>query len=60
MNPTIELRERRTGEFLTSMPLYEFLKTLHTQTPAADEFRFEDLLIVIDGEELLPTACGHA
>jgi hypothetical protein len=60
MNPTIECRERRTGLILIQMPLYEFLKALHTQTPAADEFAFEDLEIAVDGEPLLPTVQGHA
>jgi hypothetical protein len=60
MNPIIQCRERRTGLTLLQMPLYDFLKALHTATPAADEFRFEDIQIVIDGEELLPTAGGNA
>jgi hypothetical protein len=60
MNHLIECRERRTGLVLIQMPLYEFLKTLHTQTPAADEFRFEDLQIAIDGEELVPMPGGNA
>jgi hypothetical protein len=30
------------------------------QTPAADEFRFEDLQIAIDGEELVPMPGGNA
>jgi hypothetical protein len=42
------------------MPLYEFLKAQHMQTPAADEFRFEDLQIAIDGEELVPMPGGNA
>jgi len=60
MNPTIEIRERHTGEVLHRMPLYEFLGGLHTCTPAAGDFAFEDLQILLDGEELLPCACGHA
>ena len=60
MNPTIEIRERQTGEVLHRMPLYEFLGALHTCTPAADEFKFDDLQILLDGEEILPSACGHA
>ena len=60
MNPTIEIRERQTGEVLHRMPLYDFLRALHTCTPASDEFRFDELLISLDGEEVLPSACGHA
>jgi hypothetical protein len=60
MNPTIEIRARYSGEVLHRMPLYEFLGALHTCTPAADEFAFKDLQILLDGEELLPAACGHA
>jgi hypothetical protein len=60
MNPNIEIRERHTGEVLHRMPLYEFLAGLHTCTPAANEFRFDDLQILLDGEEVLPSACGHA
>lgn len=60
MNRTIEIREWRSGEILISMTLYEFLATLHTRLPDADEYAFNDLQILIDGEELLPCACGHA
>jgi hypothetical protein len=60
VNPVIEFRARHTGDVLTKMPLHEFLRVLHTQSPAADEFAFEDLTILLDGEEVLPSACGHA
>lgn len=60
MTPTIEIRERRTGEVLHSSPLYEFLGALHTRLPASDEYQFEELQILLDGEELLPEPCGHA
>lgn len=60
MTPTIEVRERRTGNVLTSMPLYEFLSATHRSLPASDYFAFEDLEFLIDGEELLPEPGGHA
>lgn len=60
MTPVIEIRERQTGEVMHRMPLYEFLASLHTCTPAADEYAFEDLLILVDGEALTPSVCGHA
>lgn len=60
MNPTIEIRERYSGTVLTSMPLYEFLAALHTRLPAADEYPFDTLQILMDGEEVLPCACGNA
>jgi hypothetical protein len=56
----IEFRVRRTGEALLGMPLYDFLKTLHCNSPAADEFTFDEIQIEINGEELLPSECGHA
>jgi hypothetical protein len=59
--PLIEFRARRTGALLMPpMALYEFLRILHTQSPAGDEFGFDELRILIDGEELLPNECGHA
>ena len=60
MTPTIEIRERHTGEVFHRLPLYEFLGMLDTCTPAANEFKFDDLQILLDGEEVLPSACGHA
>jgi hypothetical protein len=56
----IEIRERYTGAVRACMPLYEFLAMLHTSTPTADEFSFTELQILIDGQELLPEAAGHA
>jgi hypothetical protein len=56
----IEFRVKRTGDSLLEVPLYDLLKSLHCQSPACDEFHFEELQIVLDGEELLPSACGHA
>lgn len=56
----IEVRERHTGELLLGMPLYDFLKVLHVSSKASEEFGFEELRILIDGEELLPSECGHA
>jgi hypothetical protein len=60
MNPTIEFRERHSGEVLIRMPLYDFLAALHTRLPAADEFAFEDLQILLDDQDLLPEPEGHA
>lgn len=70
MTPTIEVRERRTGEVLTSKPLYEFLGDAHAAfllqaeleagAPVTDYFSFDELEILIDGEELLPEPMGHA
>ena len=56
----IEFRVRRSDEVLTKMPLFDFLKALHCQSVAADEFTFDELRILIDGKELLPSECGHA
>jgi hypothetical protein len=56
----IEFRVRRSDEVLTKMPLFDFLRTLHCQSVAADEFRFDELRILIDGKELLPSECGNA
>jgi hypothetical protein len=60
MNPVIEIRERHSGQVIHRMPLYEFLGALHACTPTADEYRFDDLLILLDGEALTPIVCGHA
>jgi hypothetical protein len=59
-NPLIEFRERCTGAPLTCMPLYEFLAALHSRLPAAEDWPFEDLQILLDGEEVLPGSQGHA
>jgi hypothetical protein len=56
----IEFRVRRSDEVLTKMPLFDFLKVLHCQSVAADEFAFDELRILIDGKELFPSECGHA
>ena len=55
----IEIREWRNGQVLLGMPLYDFLRTLHCNSCAADEFSFDELEIVVDGKELLPSECGH-
>ena len=60
MNLIIEIRERMTGVVFHRMPLYEFLQAMHTCTPAAELFEFHELLILVDGEPLIPSACGHA
>jgi hypothetical protein len=60
VTPTIEIRERRTGNVLTSMPLYEFLAQSHAALPASDYFQFEELDIRVNGEELLPEPQGNA
>lgn len=59
-SPLIEFRVRRTGDALLGMPLYDFLRELHCNSPGADQFTFEELQIMVDGEELLPSECGHA
>jgi hypothetical protein len=59
-NPMIEFRERCTGAPLTCMPLYEFLASLHTRLPASDEYAFEDLEILLDGQPVLPGSRGNA
>jgi hypothetical protein len=56
----IEFRERQSGEVLTAMPLYDFLKMLHCNSPSSEEYPFESLQIIVDGQEVLPTDCGHA
>lgn len=60
MNPTIEIRERCSGDVLVRMPLYDFLAQLHTRLPAADEYAFEDLRILLNDHDLLPEPGGHA
>ena len=56
----LEFRARHSGEVIFTSRLYDFLKQLHTQSPNGGEFSFEELQIVVDGEELLPTPGGHA
>jgi hypothetical protein len=60
MTQTIEIRERRSGAVRASMPLYEFLAALHTGSAASDDLTFDELEILIDGQELLPEPAGHA
>ena len=55
----IEFRARRTGERITMMPLYEFLRELHDYA-AGERIPFEELQIIIDGKEVVPSECGHA
>jgi hypothetical protein len=59
MTMLIEFRVRRTGEQLTAMPVYEFLRALHDYA-AHETIPFDELLITIDGQEVLPSECGHA
>jgi len=57
----IEFRARATGEQLTKMPLYEFLRAIHCNVPMDEEsFEFEEMRIFVDGKELFPAECGHA
>ena len=60
MHPMIEIRERYTGAVRASMPLYEFLRAVHTGSAASDELSFDELEFRIDGQELLPEPAGHA
>jgi hypothetical protein len=55
----IEFRARQSGELLTMMPLYEFLRELHDYS-AGGIVPFEDLSIIVDGKELTPSECAHA
>jgi hypothetical protein len=41
------------------MPLYEFLQQVHDQS-AAGMMPFEDLRVMVNGKELMPTDCAHA
>ena len=60
MNPVIEILDRTSGVVLLSMPLYEFMGLLHMCTPARGEYAWVDLEIWLDGQEVLPCACGNA
>ena len=55
----IEFRHRECGQLLLKMPLYEFLQQIHEQS-AAGHVMFEDLRILVNGKELMPTDCAHA
>jgi hypothetical protein len=55
----IEFRHRDCGAVLLKMPLYEFLREIHEQSRAG-EIGFEDLRVLVNGKELMPTECAHA
>lgn len=55
----IEFRHRDCGNLLLRMPLYEFLQQIHEQSTAGD-VPFEDLRVLVNGKELMPTDCAHA
>lgn len=59
MSMLIEFRVRRTGEQVVMMPVYEFLRELHDYA-AAETIPFDELQIIIDGKEVMPSECGHA
>lgn len=54
----IEYRHR-DGGLLLKMPLYEFLQQIHEQSRAGT-LPFEDLRVLVNGKELMPTDCAHA
>lgn len=60
MLQVIEFRDRRDGELLLKMPLYEFLAGIHEQSHLAYQFGFEDLRVMVNGKELMPSECAHA
>lgn len=55
----IEYRHRDCDTLLLKMPLYEFLQQIHEQSRAGD-MPFEDLRLLVNGKELMPTDCAHA
>jgi hypothetical protein len=55
----IEFRHRGGGDLLLKMPLYEFLQEIHDQSRAGT-IGFEDLRVLVNGKELMPTDCAHA
>ncbi len=55
----IEFRHRDCGQLLLKMPLYEFLRHIHDQSQAGS-ICFEDLRVLVNGKELMPTDCAHA
>lgn len=48
------------GYLLHHESLYEFLRRLYTPAWNPDEFRFEELDIIVNGQPLLPKAEGSA
>ena len=48
------------GYLLHCESLYEFLRRMYVPTWNPDEFRFEELGIVVNGSPLFPKAQGHA
>lgn len=59
MLQVIEFRHRDCGALLLKMPLYEFLAQIHEQSAAGD-IDFEDLRVLVNGKELMPTDCAYA
>jgi hypothetical protein len=55
----IEFRHRDCGDLMLKMPLYEFLQQIHDQSRAG-HIAFEDLRVLVNGKELMPTDCAHA
>jgi hypothetical protein len=55
----VEFRHRYGGDLMLKMPLYEFLRQIHDQS-AAGLIAFEDLRVLVNGKELMPTDCAHA
>jgi hypothetical protein len=55
----IEFRHRDSSELLLKMPLYEFLQQIHERSRAG-HVMFEDLRVLVNGKELIPTECAHA
>jgi len=56
----IEFHHRGCGELLLKMPLYEFLEQIHETSRMAGQFGFEDLRVLVNGKELMPTETAHA
>lgn len=56
----IEFRHRGCGDLLLKMPLYEFLEQVHDASRMSLRFGFEDLRVMVNGKELMPTETAHA
>lgn len=56
----IEYRHRDCGRLLLKMPVYEFLAQIHEQSRLGQMFGFEDLQVLLDGKELMPTEAAQA
>lgn len=48
------------GDILVFTSLYDFLRRTYVQEWTADEFRFEELQIEVNGAPLLPKSQGNA